>query len=52
MSTDWYWWNAILLVPVTSVPDDDEMAVDPQGQEQDDDYEPVAGGKFYLEHYV
>ncbi|XP_067019052.1 uncharacterized protein [Acropora muricata] len=30
-------------VPVTSLTEDDEMAVDPQGQEQDDGYEPVAG---------
>ena len=27
------------------------MDIDQEGQEQDD-YEPVAGGKFYLEHYV
>ena len=28
------------------------MDIDQEGQESDDDYEPVAGGKFYLEHYV
>jgi hypothetical protein len=58
ITTDWYWCNAILLVPVSCPTNEEDTQDEPTEEvEPDDPNEPKdkkakTGGKFYLEHYI